>query len=640
MSLIRQVWLLIIAVVTLAFGAATLVSVLGARTYLEAQLTLKNSDNAQGLAMNLSQQGGNVALIELTLAAQFDTGAYQSIRLVGLDAKPLLVRQAEALRSRAPHWFVDLVPIRPQVGVAQVSSGWAALGRLELESQAGFAYDELWDVAIHTALGLSAIGAVAMLVGWLGVRRISARLDEVVTQAQALHERQYREVELPNTPELRRVAQAMNALVGRVRSQSEQHADEVEHLRRSAHDDRLTGVSMRSHFMIRLGLVLQGDEGAASGLLVLVRLLELADLNRLAGHAQADSMLRVLARTLMQVNDRIGASQAEGLSSTALGRLNGSDFALLWPASIDTGAVEQMVEQLRRALAPLPPAAVAVSVVGWQRGITPAELMAAADAVLARAEAQGPFAVQVQIPAQEPLLRGGEELWRYHLVEAVAAGRGRLFEFAVRGPRRELLHLESPLRLQLEVDGPWAAAVQWLPLALRTGLTPLVDELALRLALTACRADQRPRGINLSPLSLRDAGLVPRLRQTLQREPALAALILIDVDQATAAGHTAALAELCRQLKPLGVRVGLEHAGERVAPVGVLLEAGLDFVKLAAAVVQGVARDEARAALVRGMVAMLHGLGLQVIAEGVEDDDDLDALWACGLDGATGPAVR
>jgi EAL domain-containing protein (putative c-di-GMP-specific phosphodiesterase class I) len=281
-----------------------------------------------------------------------------------------------------------------------------------------------------------------------------------------------------------------------------------------------------------------------------------------------------------------------------------------------------------------------VSVVGWQRGISPAELMAAADAVLARAEAQGPFAVQVQIPAQEPLLRGGEELWRYHLVEALAAGRGRLFEFAVRGPRRDLLHLESPLRLQLEADGPWVPAAQWLPLALRTGLTPRADELALRLALAACRADQRSRGINLSPQSLRDAGLVPRLRQELQRQPEQAGLILIDVDQATAAGHTAALAELCRQLKPLGVRIGLEHAGERVAPVGVLLEAGLDFVKLAAVVVQGVARDEARAALVRGMVAMLHGLGLQVIAEGVEDEDDLDALWTCGLDGATGPAVR
>jgi EAL domain-containing protein (putative c-di-GMP-specific phosphodiesterase class I) len=40
------------------------------------------------------------------------------------------------------------------------------------------------------------------------------------------------------------------------------------------------------------------------------------------------------------------------------------------------------------------------------------------------------------------------------------------------------------------------------------------------------------------------------------------------------------------------------------------------------------------------MVSMLHGLGLQVYAEGVDDGDDLDTLWTCGLDGATGPAVR
>jgi EAL domain-containing protein (putative c-di-GMP-specific phosphodiesterase class I) len=351
-------------------------------------------------------------------------------------------------------------------------------------------------------------------------------------------------------------------------------------------------------------------------------------------------MLRAVARTLGQTVDRITASQAEPGTPCALGRLNGGDFAMLWPASVDPGAVDQLVDQLRRTLAPLPPAAVAVSVVGWQRGMTPAELLSAADAVLARAEAGGPFAVQVQVPAQEPLLRGGEELWRYHLVEAVAAARGQLVEFALRGPRRELIHLECPLRLQLENSGPWVAAAQWLPLALRTGLTARVDELALRLALQACALDQRPRGINLSPASLRDAGLVPRLREQLERAPQLAGLIWIELDEASAAGHTAALAEMCRQLKPLGVRVGLEHAGERVAPVGILLASGLDFVKLAAAVVQGIMHDEARSALVRGMVAMLHGLGLQVYAEGVDDDGDLDTLWTCGLDGATGPAVR
>jgi EAL domain-containing protein (putative c-di-GMP-specific phosphodiesterase class I) len=97
---------------------------------------------------------------------------------------------------------------------------------------------------------------------------------------------------------------------------------------------------------------------------------------------------------------------------------------------------------------------------------------------------------------------------------------------------------------------------------------------------------------------------------------------------------------LCLQLKPLGVRVGLEHAGERVAPVGILLESGLDYVKLEAGVVRGAAFSDARASVVRGMVSMLHGLGLLVYAEGIDQPEDVEVLWNCGLDGITGPAIR
>ncbi|MFM2065565.1 MAG: hypothetical protein RLZZ584_474 [Pseudomonadota bacterium] len=638
MSLIRQVWLLIVSIIVLAFAAATLMSVLGARSYLQTQLSLKNSDNAQSLAMALGQRGNDDALLELTLSAQFDTGAYRSIRLVGVDGRTRIAREAPPVRERAPLWFVSLVPLRPELGVAQVAAGWQALGWVEVDSHVGYAHDELWDVSWHTGAGFMVIGVAAMLVGWLGARRIKRKLEEVVAQARALHDRRYHEVVLPRTPELRSVAEAMNSLVGRVRSQSEQHAEEVEHLRRGAHDDRLTGVSKRSHFFIRLELALQGEEAAEAGQLILVRLIELTELNRLAGHAQADAMLRAVARTLLAFVDRLAPTTS---ARKPVGRLNGGDFAVLAPADLPESDVVALVEQLRRALMPLPPATVAVSVVGWQRGITANELLSAADAVLARAEARGPFACEMQIPAQQPPVNGGEEVWRYHLVDAVAARRGRLVEFPLRSRDGALVHLECPLRLQLTPGGSWAAAAQWLPLALRTMLTARIDELALQLALAASAADGHARGINLSAPSLRDAGLVPRLRGQFERAGAsVAALVSIEVDETSASAYTAGLAELCRQLKPLGVRVGLEHAGERVAPVGILLESGLDFVKLDASVVRGTAGNDARSAVVRGMVSMLHGLGLSVYAEGIEKAEDIDALWQCGLDGVTGPAVR
>ena len=81
MSLIRQIWLLLLAMVLLAFAGSFVVWMASARGYLETELQLKNSDNAQSLALTLSQQHGDRALMELSIAAQFDTGYYRSIRL-------------------------------------------------------------------------------------------------------------------------------------------------------------------------------------------------------------------------------------------------------------------------------------------------------------------------------------------------------------------------------------------------------------------------------------------------------------------------------------------------------------------------------------------------------------------------------
>ena len=86
--------------------------------------------------------------------------------------------------------------------------------------------------------------------------------------------------------------------------------------------------------------------------------------------------------------------------------------------------------------------------------------------------------------------------------------------------------------------------------------------------------------------------------------------------------------------------MGLENDGERLTRIEFLFEAGLDYVKLDASVSQGVAQDAARAAFVSGTAGMLHGLGLQVYAEGVSDPHDIPALHQCGIDGVTGPAVK
>jgi EAL domain-containing protein (putative c-di-GMP-specific phosphodiesterase class I) len=98
--------------------------------------------------------------------------------------------------------------------------------------------------------------------------------------------------------------------------------------------------------------------------------------------------------------------------------------------------------------------------------------------------------------------------------------------------------------------------------------------------------------------------------------------------------------DLCRQLRPFGTRVGLEHAGERLASLRPLLESGLDFVKLMSSMGRGLVGDERRLALLRGTVQMLHGLGVAAYLEGVTELADLPDVWTVGVDGVTGPAVK
>ena len=85
------------------------------------------------------------------------------------------------------------------------------------------------------------------------------------------------------------------------------------------------------------------------------------------------------------------------------------------------------------------------------------------------------------------------------------------------------------------------------------------------------------------------------------------------------------------------MRFGLEHAGERLSRIERLFEAGLDYVKIDAAVVHGIDGDPTRAGFLRSLVLMLHGLSLQVIAEGVTTEAESTAAWAAGVDGQTGP---
>ena len=633
MSLIRQIWLLLLTTLGVALVASVTVNTAASRDTLQTQLRLKNSDNATALAFVLSQQKGQRELMELAAAAQFDTGFYRRIRITGADGKPLFEREAAAAARDAPAWFMALVPITSVPGVAQVSDGWRALGAVEVESQSAYAHDQLWRGSVRSMWAMALVGLLAGALAWLAVMRIRRPLDATVAQAASLQRGEYVTVAEPNVPELRRLARAMNAMVARLRTVFEGQAAQVESLRRQASCDVLTGLPSRAHFMARLAATLQSEDGTRAGGLVLLRVLQLSEINRSLGRDTTDSLIATIAHTLQAYTDRVHGAFT--------GRLNGADFALVLPeGGMAHESALALVAVLQAALPTFAGrVAVAAGAVEMRHGAPLAEVLGNADLALAGAESAGPFSVVAGSAEASAWAALGEHGWHDRLSDTLAHHRVRLGSFPVVDRQNRLIHLECPLRMQLEAGGTFEVAAHWLPLAVRSRLTPAADERALVLALEAIALDGLPRCVNLSPASLSDSGFATRLRTLLEAAPRAARSVWLEVGEAAAADRFDLTRELARQVRATGARFGLEHAGERLSRIDRLFEAGLDYVKLDASVTLGMALDANRVRFVEGLVTMLHSLSIQVIAEGVADEADAQALLACGADGLTGPWV-
>jgi EAL domain-containing protein (putative c-di-GMP-specific phosphodiesterase class I) len=281
---------------------------------------------------------------------------------------------------------------------------------------------------------------------------------------------------------------------------------------------------------------------------------------------------------------------------------------------------------------------VVAGVADGAQGVGLPAAMATADQALAQAEAEGPYAVVVRARAGHlPSL--GEADWQRQLLQALDEQRSSLAEYPVRDAAGVLMHLDCPLRVQLRSDGAFESAANWLALATRSRLTTALDQRAVSLALQQIQRDGVPRCVNLAAASLLATEFVAAVSVQLQAAPQAAAGLWIDIPESLAVSHPGVIQELTRRWRPLGVHVGLEHAGAALSAMTRLYELGLDYVRIDARYLSGIGHDADVRRHAEGLVALLRGIGLGVYAEGVSLPDDLRVVWSLGFDGATGPAV-
>jgi EAL domain-containing protein (putative c-di-GMP-specific phosphodiesterase class I)/GGDEF domain-containing protein len=636
MSMYRQLWLALVLSTLLALTGSLLASTLSARGYLQEQLRMKNADNASALALSLSQRNVDAVEVELAVAALFDSGHYQLVRVVDPSGKTIAERIAQQEKRAAPAWFMSSLPLAAAPGVAQISNGWKQVGTITLVSHSDFAYRALWKSTLEMIVTLVGAGLLGGYLGTLILRRLRQPLRSVIEQANAISERRFVIMDEPEVPELRRLVAAMNSAVTRIKSMFAEEAARLEAVRRDANHDALTGLANRGHFMGRVRAVLGNEESPVSSL-ILVRVANLADINRRLGREATDDLIKRFAKVLDECAHRF----PDGLAA----RLNGADFGLLLPAQgIPMPIAKELLQTLiGETSAFLNEEAVAYIGAGQFRfGAELGAVLSGVDTALAQAEAAGISGVAEAESFQDDDSPHTTEQWSQMIQQALDQQWVRLVSFPVANFSGGLAHRECPLRLMFSSDGDWLPAGRFLPVAERIGLTPALDLSAIKLGLEELSKDPALPGlaINLSARSIQDENFRKQVRALLVSQAKTSQRLWLEVNEHGALAHFDAFVRFCKELAGTGCKLGMEHFGRQFSEIGRLHDLGLDYLKVDASFIRGIEGNAGNQAFLKGLTNIAHNIGLKVFAEGVVSAAELAALGSLGFDGATGPAVK
>lgn len=604
-----------------------------ARETLRLQAVQQGELLARRAAGVIESAGGVAQKRDAVLHALFEEQRLRRLELVDGQGNLVFQRQTppgrigplaaldQALR---PHALLADVPV-------QLQGPGAPAARLRVETAdpdtGTLVWRALWQSSLAWVVALMLPGAWAV---WK-VKRLRKDTDRLALRMAEANAALGRVTPIKvRRPEL-------SEEMAHLQSELKQRADELEQLRRAAVADPLTGLPKRAHFLARLEQALEGEGAWPVGTLLLLRVRDLEGINRRVGHDAGNHLLQGLARHLRAL---LAADQSTG---GLVGRLNGADFAVLLPGTSAAGRKARLALNAGRELiAGLDPqAGLVVAAVDLMVGLSVNQAMALADETLAEAMAGAPFTMVVGRPPQNHIAHG-ETLWQQLLTEALAHRRARLAEYPVCDAEGQVVYLDCPLRVQCVLGGVYEGARRWLAPALRGRCHADFDLLAIQLTLDAILRDGRPRCANLSHQSMASSDFMARVTQALESQPQGAQGLWIDLPEVMAFEHAVIVREASRRWRPLGVRLSLEHAGERLTQVEQLQHLGLDNVRVDGALVTGLRGPEHAQVRehLQGIVRLVHEAGLTVTAEAVSGSAELASVWALGFDAATGPAVR
>lgn len=412
---------------------------------------------------------------------------------------------------------------------------------------------------------------------------------------------------------------------------------------RQAHYDGLTGLPNRFLSLDRLSQLIK--EARRTDEHVAVLFLDLDDFKRIndtLGHEVGDQLLIQASRRLRDtVRD-----------ADTIGRLGGDEFILMLGGlngGLDAKAVaEHVLTNIRRPFLVdnhemVLTASLGVSVFP-EDGDTPAELLRKADTAMYHAKSEGRntwyyFTSTMNDQVSRRLLL------EQHLHGALGSGELEVwYQPVIELAGKHVIGFEALLRWNSPTLGA-VSPMEFIPVAEQTGLIMQIGSHVLHESvstLVKLRHDHDPRlrmAVNLSPRQFRDPDLPEQIRAVLRQRNLPGDALELEITEGVLLGGSVYTHEVLDSINQLGVSIAMDDFGTGYSSLSYLQKYPFDTLKIDRTFVSDLG-DAARGArareLVNAAIVMAHGLGLKVIAEGVETREQMQMLEAQQCDYAQG----
>lgn len=402
------------------------------------------------------------------------------------------------------------------------------------------------------------------------------------------------------------------------------------HILRQAHYDGLTGLPNRFLAMDRLAQLLKEASRDVSKVAILFLDLDgFKRVNDTLGHETGD-------RLLVQAAERLQSVVREGDSVC---RLGGDEFiVLLRNLGELTNArtvASSLISQFRHPFSLDERELVVTTSIGIavypSDGITPTELLRNADTAMYHSKEQGRntfnfFTTEMNLNVSRMLeveeqLHGAQERHEFSVV----------YQPVVELQSNRVVAAEALLRWNNPVLGT-VSPDEFIPIAEQTGVILGIGRYVLQQAVeNALRWREMLNhefkiAINLSPRQFRDTTLVDYIKDLLECNGLKANALVLEVTEGVLMSGQQDIEHALSRLHNAGIRLAMDDFGTGYSSLNYLRKYPFDVLKVDRSFVNDLTVDPADCELVNASILMAHGLGLEVVAEGVETEDQLSQL--------------